>query len=218
MGYHRVGFDVVGVDIAAMPRYPFQFVQGDALEYLRDHGHEFDAIHASPPCQDHCSLSQQWKNKGRVYPNLIPETRVALLELEKPYIIENVAGARAHLISPIVICGSMFPELRVYRHRLFESSFQIKVPLHEPHNDNTPKGGSGKTSNKGFISVTGNCRPLSYCKRAMGIDWMQRDQLSQAIPPAYTQFIGKQLLEHLETVTPQFFLPDKQGGFLGASA
>ena len=116
MGYHRAGFEVVGVDIAMQKNYPFEFHQADALEYLQEHGHEFDAIHASPPCQAY-SVTYSLPNVGE-YPELIEPIRELLISSGKPYVIENVPGAP--LINPVELCGSMFG-LNVIRHRRFET-------------------------------------------------------------------------------------------------
>lgn len=202
MGYHRAGFEVVGVDINPQKNYPFQFVQADALAYLTEYGHCFDAIHASPPCQAFTRVQAlgRARNGGyREHPDLIGPTRALLRMTGKPYIVENVPGAP--LICPATLCGSMFPNLRVYRHRLFESSFRLTVSEHRPHRDRTPSAGNG-VSPKGFISVCGSggvrgmTAPeiLSYWSMAMGIDWMTRAELAQAIPPAYTEWIGLQLI------------------------
>jgi DNA (cytosine-5)-methyltransferase 1 len=190
MGYARAGFDVTGVDIKPMPRYPFAFIQGDALEYLTAHGHEYEAIHASPPCQRYTALQVV---RGREHPDLVAPTRKALEATGKPWVIENVVGAPMN--TTIVLCGAMFG-LKVYRHRLFESNQMLFQPHHELHRDSTPRAGRG-ISPKGFISVAGNTGNADYARLAMGIDWMNRDQLSQAIPPAYTEYIGKQLMAAL---------------------
>jgi DNA (cytosine-5)-methyltransferase 1 len=113
------GFDVVGVDLFDQPRYPFEFHQGDAVAFLREHGHEFDAVHASPPCQRFSKAQRIMKND---HPDLIGPTREVLLELGVPYVIENVEDARPELIDPVTLCGASFG-LHTYRHRLFESSF-----------------------------------------------------------------------------------------------
>lgn len=205
-GYRRAGFDVVGVDIAPQPHYPFEFVQADALDYVAQHGHEFDAIHASPPCQFHTVLSAIWADDEAYqerHKDLIPDTRKALIAAGKPYVIENVAGAWRAMENPVMLCGSMFG-LKVYRHRLFETWPMMLAPVHVPHKDQTPRSGRGK-SPKGFISVTGNGGApnlgmpyLDYASMAMGIDWMTREELSQAIPPAYTEWIGKYLMEAIQ--------------------
>ena len=124
MGYHRAGFDVVGVDLNPQPRYPFEFHQADALDYAREHGREFDAIHASPPCQAYSLASRQWRIRGRKYPVLIAKTRELLNAMAKPFVIENVPGAP--LINPTVLYGTMFG-LMTMRPRLFETSFAIPM-------------------------------------------------------------------------------------------
>ena len=125
MGYSLAGFDVVGVDIAAQPEYPFAFIQGDALKYAKEHGHEFDLIHASPPCQHFTKYNNCRKDLKERYEDLIEPTRQVLIELRKPYVIENVVGAP--LLSPVVLCGSMFA-LDVREASLFESNFEIYQP------------------------------------------------------------------------------------------
>lgn len=191
MGYHRAGFDVVGVDIAPQPCFPFQFVQADALAYVAAHGHEYDAIHASPPCQAHSITASIWR---RDYPDLIPATRAALLTAGAPYVIENVPGAPLH--QPVMLCGTMFG-LRVYRHRLFEMNWFALMPPHPRHPVKLPRR-SNRPCGLGFMTVAGHLTNLPAAQRAMGIDWMTRAELSQAIPPAYTTFIGAALLRHLE--------------------
>lgn len=205
-GYVRAGFEIVGVDIEPQPNYPFKFIQMDAIEFLRTSDlSEFDAIHASPPCQKYSRVQSLGKARNGSYkehPDLVDPTRDLLIKIGKPYIIENVVGAP--LINPITLCGSMF-DLKVYRHRLFETNFRVNVPQHTPHRDQTPSAGNG-ISPKGFISVcgTGGVKGMtakeiiSYWSYAMGIDWMNRKELAQAIPPAYTEFIGKQLMTYLE--------------------
>jgi DNA (cytosine-5)-methyltransferase 1 len=129
MGYHRAGFDeIVGVDIEPQPRYPFAFFQGDALEYCAAHGSEFDAIHASPPCQAYTRMARgllESQGRGREYPDLIHATRSALHLAGVVSVIENVPGAP--LLGPVMLCGSSFG-LLVQRHRLFESTVPMLVP------------------------------------------------------------------------------------------
>jgi DNA (cytosine-5)-methyltransferase 1 len=150
MGFARAGFEVVGVDIAPQPNYPFEFWQADALEFLRDPGHPgiwwddlYDAIHASPPCQ---AFTKAQKLRWRSHPDLIAPTRRLLEATGLPYVIENVPGAP--LIDPVVLVG--------------------------------------------------NFSDVGAGRNAMGIDWMTRDELSEAIPPAYTELIGHQLAQHLQ--------------------
>ena len=145
MGYHRAGFDeIVGVDIAPQPRYPFEFVQADALEFLADHGHEFDAIHASPPCQGYSIMHNLPWLRGRDYPLLMLPTIEMLEGLGKPYVVENVMGARhgsktlkkrgleAHGLKAGWLCGTMFG-LPFYRHRLFATNWLWLAPGHPKH-------------------------------------------------------------------------------------
>ena len=201
VGYHRAGFEVVGVDNRPQLHYPFEFHQADALEFCAQHGQEFDVIHASPPCQRFTRIASLGRARNRTYPehkDWIASTRNVLVYLGRHYIIENVMGAP--LNNPIVLCGASFG-LHVYRHRQFESSILLPQLKHVSHNDRTPSAGNGK-SPKGFISVCGSggvrgmtsIQILEYWSFAMGINWMSRDELAQAIPPAYTEFIGKQLI------------------------
>lgn len=190
MGYARAGFDVVGVDIALQPRYPFEFHQADALEYVAEHGGEFDAIHASPPCQAYTPLRAL--QGDRVYADLVMATRQAILTKDRPYVIENVL--QAPMRRDVVLCGGMFG-LRVYRHRAFESNVPLPVPEHPRHIAPTAWGRDRKRrylQGDHFLSVTGDVG--RYAGDAMGIDWMTGDELSQAIPPAYTSYIGAQLM------------------------
>lgn len=195
MGYHRAGFDVTGVDIAPQKNYPFSFVQADALEYLAGHGHEFDAIHASPPCQRYSQSALSQRNRGKEYPDLIPVTRRGLEDAGRPWVIENVP--RSPLRPDFKLCGCHFG-LELRRARWFEASWQPLV-LMPPHFHPHP-----------VVSVVGHGTPtwvrkrlgfnptIAHYREAMGIDWMTRGELSQAIPPAYTEFIGAQLLRFLE--------------------
>lgn len=209
MGYHRAGFDVVGVDIKPQPHYPFEFHQADALEYLAQHGHEFDAIHASPPCQGYSRLRHLPWLKGKVYPMLIDPVK-ELLELSgKPWVIENVEDAP---LEGIVLCGQMFG-LPVYRHRKFETSFYMLQPWHSKHTEvighgrlvnDRKKGSLNNSSSKGawgkqkIITVAGGQFAKEDGAKALRIDWMNKKELAQAIPPAYTEFIGEQLLAVVE--------------------
>ena len=133
MGYYRAGFDdITGVDIAPQKHYPFKFIQADALEYLAEHGHEYDAIHASPPCQEYTLAGQQWRKGGKKYSDLVGETRNLLQKIGKPYVIENVPGAP--LNNPTVLNAAFFG-MNVRRTRLFETSFNMPFML-------SPKEGS----------------------------------------------------------------------------
>lgn len=208
MGYHRAGFDLIGVDIEQQPNYPFEFVKMDAVEYLQTQDlSQFAVIHASPPCQRFSGmqlLSAARNGSYNEHADLIDPVRELLVQVGKPYVIENVIGAP--LLNPIMLCGSMFG-LKTYRHRLFESNIFMMTPMHEPHRDQTPPAGNG-ISPKGFISVcgTGGVKGmtakeiLSYWSLAMDIDWMTRAELAQAIPPAYTEWIGRELIGHQSQV------------------
>jgi DNA (cytosine-5)-methyltransferase 1 len=199
-GYVQAGFDVVGVDIDPQPNYPFPFVQTDALKLDPKFISTFDAIHASPPCQSYSDLAKRNGNAD-AWPRLIDPVREVLVRSELPYIIENVEGAP--LRNPIVLCGTMFKGLRVLRHRLFETNFPILTPKHgqhpKVHTFDKRKSHFGKTNDMvDFVQVTGggNCT-IAAARDAMGIDWMNKSELNEAIPPAYTRFIGKQLLAYL---------------------
>jgi len=186
MGYARAGFEVVGVDINPQPRYPFEFCRADAVAFLHEHGHLFDAVHASPPCQ---AYSETRKIQSNDHPELIPPTREALRQCGQMWVIENVP--RSPLIDPVELCGAMFG-LRTYRHRLFETSFSVAVPEHPKHS--APQAKMGRPPrDDAFIHVVGNFSGVDYAKAAMGIDWMNRNEMAQAIPPAYTEFLGWQL-------------------------
>jgi DNA (cytosine-5)-methyltransferase 1 len=185
-GYSLAGFDVVGVDINPQPRYPFEFHQADALEYLAAHGHEFDFIHASPPCQAYSVLRFSAEN----YPELIVPVREMLKKLGRPYCIENVSGAKGELENPLMLCGTMFG-LRVIRHRLFECNPPIYfAPAPCNHHMPVVKKGKWADPEKHFAAIHGHFSNQEYAKKAMGIDWMSRDELAESIPPAYTQYIG----------------------------
>jgi DNA (cytosine-5)-methyltransferase 1 len=192
-GYFRAGFNVVGVDHRPMPSYPFQFVQGDALDYLRSHLHDFDAIHASPPCQQHSTLRHR---TGKEYPDFIAPLRDLLVSAGCPWVIENVVGAP--LVAPIMLCGSSFG-LGVRRHRLFESNVSLSgQPCRHDFQpepvDISGTGGSQKAPRKKATGGRGR-KPinLTHAREVSGIDWMNRRELSQAVPPAYTEFLGHQL-------------------------
>lgn len=188
MGYYLAGFDITGVDIEPQPHYPFPFIQGDALEYAAAHGQEYDAIHASPPCQFAAAIFNPCKPEKRSeHQNLIPATRDILKRLGRPYVIENVKRARGHLINPLMLTGSMF-ELPIFRDRYFEINPPLWWSPSIPRYDFQPVPISSS-------SKPGNTyAPAAIMRSAMGIDWMTKMELRQAVPPAYTQFIGEHLL------------------------
>ena len=189
VGYHRAGFDVWGVDINPQKNYPFVFVQDDALDFLRKFGSEFDVIHASPPCQRHSAMSNCRPGLADTYPDLIDPVRELLIELGKPYIIENVPGSP--LRDPITLCGHMFG-LELYRHRLFETSFELAAPEHPKHV--VPASRAGHWTPGTIMSVSGHIAPIAQARKAMGIDWMNREELAESIPPVFTDYIGSRLL------------------------
>lgn len=198
VGYARAGFEVTGVDLSPQPHYPLRFIQADVLELDPNFVRSFDAIHASPPCQSYSDLAKRNRN-GHKWPRLIEPVREILRRAGVPYIIENVEGAP--LISPVVLCGTMFPGLRVLRHRLFEANFPIDKLEHKRHPKvhtfDRRKSHFGKTDEwRDFVQVTGggNCT-LAAAREAMGIDWMTKSEINESIPPAYTQYIGEQLIE-----------------------
>lgn len=199
MGYHRAGFDVVGVDNQPQPNYPFPFVLMDALDMLRDvassDGWRFDAIHASPPCHDHSPLKAvHGYEHGTGW--MVAATRELLDVSGLPWVIENVPGAP--LIKPITMCGGMFG-LRTYRHRRFETSpeWMLSPPRHPWHVARTATKRRRERWAQGWhVSITGDVG-VYVGPEAMGIDWMSGNELSQAIPPAYTEHIGEQLIRVL---------------------
>lgn len=209
-GYHQAADElgiphtITGVDIKPMPRYPFEFVLGDALEYLAAHGQEYDFIHASPPCQ---AYTQAQVFHNRKHPDLVGQTREILEQIGRPWIIENVPNAP---IRPdLILCGSMFglgyDDLVLIRHRLFESSGELAPwPPATCNHDGfsiSVFGNSVLGGPKNGIKYTHpNERRemgVKIGRIAMGIDWMTNAELSQAIPPAYTRYIGLQIFRRM---------------------
>jgi DNA (cytosine-5)-methyltransferase 1 len=208
VGYARAGFEVVGVDLDPKfkKRYPFEFFCADALEFVAEHGHNFDVIHASPPCQ---AYSVTKNSHGKEHPMLIEQTREALVASGRPYVIENVVGAP--LVDPIVLCGRMFglaavdddgTPLVMDRHRLFESNVGLVAPEHGVHDRCVLVGGSYGGARRDKLEARhvrkgGYVPSIEVQQKLLGIDWMTQHGMFQSIPPAYTEFIGKQLLKHL---------------------
>lgn len=193
MGYHRAGFKVTGVDIKPQKNYPFDFIQGDALEFAEKNGHKFDVIHTSPPCQHYSGLTPVgYKEK---HPALIGKTREVLLALGKPYVIENVPGARRELVLPIKLCGSMF-NLPIFRHRYFETNVNIFDLLPPCNHGFAPVVVSGHSRRIIEGRRMGEFK-VAVCRSAMAMEWGTRDEVTQAIPPAYTEYLGRQLLSVL---------------------
>ena len=202
VGYHRAGFDVVGVDLHPQPNYPFRFIQADAVEVARmllvrniwKDLWRVAAVHASPPCQGYSAMSSCRPGLADQYPRLIEPIRDGLQAAGLPYVIENVPGSP--LLDPVELCGQMFG-LELYRHRLFECSFAATTPDHPEHVMPASKAGHWKPGT--VMSVAGHVAPIAKAREVMGIDWMTRDELAEAIPPAYTEWIGAQLLQHVTT-------------------
>ena len=190
-GYAQAGFEVVGVDVNHQRHYPYTFIQGDALEVLAEIGHEFDAIHASPPCQGY-SWAQRIRDNE--HPLSIDDVRSALVATGKPYIIENVKGAP--LKDPVMLCGAMFG-LRTYRHRIFEGSIPLTAPEHPEHI--APQNKMGRVCQPHeFMHIVGNFIGAELAREIMECPWMSRRELREAIPPAYTRHLGRQLLDHVQ--------------------
>ncbi|MGW8756920.1 SAM-dependent methyltransferase [Streptomyces albidoflavus] len=195
-GYADAGFEVTGVDIRPQPRYPYTFVQAEAVAFVLAHGAEFDVIHASPPCQ-HDSDCQ--RIQGRTHPDLIAPTRTALQASGRPWVLENVRGAVPKLEQPVMLCGPMFG-VQTYRHRYFETGggltlHQLNHPAHV-----VPQAKMGRPVPHGYFGqFVGNFSGVDLARRVMGVPWMNRDGIRECIPPAYTQWIGHHALTHLTT-------------------
>lgn len=197
MGLARAGFDVTGVDIALQPRYPFRFIRADALTF---DPRGFDFLWLSPKCQ----FATAYKRRpDHVKPseNMIPAARAVALASGIPHVLENVEGAREHLRSPVTLCGSMFG-LDVQRHRLFEASFPIPQPQcnHARWAPRFPCA-TNRTNLRKTVEVGVYRIPLETQRAAMGIDWMQLGELSQAIPPAYAEHIGRAAIAHIRRIS-----------------
>ena len=188
VGLSKAGFEIVGVDHNCQPNYPFEFWLEDVFETDIS---GFDFYWASPPCQAYSFGSSLARRRGKEYPDLISKTREFLKRTDKPYIIENVV--RAPLINPIRLCGLMF-DLKVIRWRLFESNLNLKMKLVSKK--------KGTVENKDYVSVAGHgghgSNKYSVWCDAMQIDWMTKEELAQAIPPVYSEFLGKQVIKYLD--------------------
>ena len=208
-GYADAGFTVIGVDINDQPNYPYEFFQADAIEFASEHGALFDAIHASPPCQTYSKTRTLHDNE---HPDLVAPTREVLTSIGKPWVIENVVGAP--LRDPIRLTGQHFNmtapdvdgvELKLVRARLFESNIELSAPDTITPNRHlitasvygagggwTPKHRDNPDRRGGYIPH------INVIKQLLGIDWMTKHELSQSIPPVFTEHVGRQLIEHLE--------------------
>lgn len=198
VGLHRAfpQAEIIGVDIQHQPRYPFKFMQADwreplaVLPGLWERNGERYYVWASPPCQRYSTMTKKW-GRQEEHPDLIPDVREELQALECDYTIENVPGAP--LKNAITLCGSMFG-LGVRRHRIFECSWEI-FPLPQCNHAAQKKvvgvyGHAGGSSKRDGLTFGGT----DEWRKAMGIDWMTGDELAEAIPPAYSEWIGRQLL------------------------
>lgn len=203
MGYNQAGFEVVGVDINPQPRYPFNFIQADALTVDLD---GYDAIHASPPCQGYSEMRHAPGAKGA--PLLINEVREKLIASGKPYVIENVDGAAWSMRNPIRLVGTMFglgaQGCELQRGRLFETNWHLTAP--EDRAQGKPVIGvyggharkrSAKAGGRGTRDVWEGGHK-SAASEALGVDWMTLSEMSECIPPAYTRHIGEQLIKHIK--------------------
>ena len=215
-GYFRAGFDVVGVDIAParLARYPFEYHQGDAIEYLLAHGHEFDVIHGSPTCTGYSRGTAAIPDRLTRYDRLVAATREAMLIVGRDYVIENVADARPELRDPVLLCWSMFHEpgsvldddgtpLRMERHRLFESNVYLTAPAGCNHPKSVQVAGAYGGARRdawearhvrkgGYVPAS-----LDVLRALLGTPWMSETGCFLSIPPSFTEHIGAQLLDHL---------------------
>lgn len=205
-GYQRAGFYVVGVDIAPQPHYcGDEFVQSDALEYFDIFGRGFDAYHASPPCQKFTQMSARWRGKGGktdAHLDWLTPTLERFRELPEPWVVENVVGAKALLRSPLRLHGGMFG-LGVHRPRLFESNMLVLSPLEPLVVEPVGVYGEKPDGRRLWTRLNGNrkkrsimraAKSLQQAQEVMGMDWADWHGVKEAIPPAYTEWIGKELL------------------------
>jgi DNA (cytosine-5)-methyltransferase 1 len=199
VGLARAGFTVEGVDIEPQPNHPFGAYVMNALRWPLRFGPPpgksgYDLVWASPPCQRFCALNT--REDLSHYPDLIEPIRARLLASGIPYVIENVPGAPIR--HDLMLCGAMFG-LRSYRHRYFECSFPIAQPAHPKHTARVNRRGENRREHwarGGFLTITGDVG--TYCgPEAMGINWMTGAEMSEAIPPAYAEYIGRSAIAHI---------------------
>lgn len=202
VGYHRAGFRVIGFDIDPQRNFPFEFRQADAIQILEDlvtlgpmwDGRPVAAVHASPPCQRYSAMSKCRPEIAEKYPDLVAPVRELLAQLpECLTVIENVPGAP--LRKDLELCGTMF-DRELYRHRIFETNFVVGQPEHPEHLIPASKAGHWKPGT--IMSVSGHIAPIAHARKIMDIDWTNRHELAESIPPYYTQYIGEQILAHLK--------------------
>lgn len=207
VGYFKAGFDVTGVDINPQPNYPFEFIQADAFEVFATIGGRFDLIHASPPCQYYSWGTR--KGRETKFPRYIPQLKECFFET--PYVIENIMNAKKDLDNPIMLCGTMF-NLRLLKHRLFESNMPLLQPEHKKHVGSVSSGDYVTVAGHGGNSKTGDFSIAAW-QEAMGINWLYtRPELAEAIPPSYTEYIGIQLMDRLSNLAGS---PDCRSGLKG---
>lgn len=197
MGYWQAGFEVVGVDIQPRPNYPFKFIQGDALDAMREMCQDFHLVHASPPCQPHSALTKG-TNKGRAYADFLPQMRELCLWYGVPWVIENVSGA--DMRRDLTLCGEMFG-LGVIRHRHFEMHWWGDLaiqPAHVKHRGPVRGWRHGVYQDGPYIAAYGKGGgkgSVAEMQQAMGITWTDvHEELTEAIPPAYTRYIGEEFI------------------------
>lgn len=195
-GYHLAGFSVLGVDIDPQPSYPFPFLQHDALEVAAEMAQDFDAVHASPPCQGYTTMNNR---HGSSSPLLIDEVRALLQATGKPWVIENVVGARSHMRHPVLLHGGMFG-LDVYRPRLFETNWLLMSPSSAKRPEDAAAIYGKNDGRRVWTRADGSelrVATLERARAAMEMPWADWHGVKEAIPPAYTRWIGERMLEHL---------------------
>jgi DNA (cytosine-5)-methyltransferase 1 len=205
MGYYDAGFDIVGVDLTPRRDYPFEFIEADALEVLADRAFldSFAVVHASPPCQRYSVAASAWGNAD-THPDLLPPTRDALKAWGGPYIIENVETAP--MFDAILLCGWAMGLKHIRRHRLFETNMPLMSPgcLCPVGDSVSVFGHSGEDRRKATLAANGGLRghvPIAEVRELMRTPWINgRDEVSESIPPPYTEFLGEQALDYLKTV------------------
>lgn len=207
VGYHRAGFaEIVGVDIKPQPNYPFHLVIDDALKFVAEHGSEFDAIHASPPCQAYTGMRRISLSRfghAPEHPDLIGPVREVLIEIGKPYIIENVQNSP--LRTQVILCGASLGLPHIARHRHFESNIAMfGAPQCSHRKNDYTIGVYGERPDGRRVSYRRHrlCRiasSLNEAKTEMGIDWMDWDEIRNSIPPVYTEWIGRQIIQAIES-------------------
>lgn len=220
MGYHQaldelgIEHTITGVDHKPMPRYPFEFIQADALEYCEAHGRKYDFIHASPPCQRYSSACKA-AHTEHLFPDLLPNTRKKIKRTKRPFVIENVPGAPMR--ADIILCGSNF-NLPIVRHRLFETKPRLFVLVAPCNHVDAPIGIYGHGTNSWYRRKTGRNASTDDWRDAMQAHWMSKAELAEAIPPAYTRWIGLQIFPRIVEAAPCFRDPTAPATGRGAGS